>query len=482
MEWHPHKGPQEYALQTTAYETLYGGARGGGKTDAGLIWLAKPYLLTNPRARSLVIRKNSDDLSDWLDRALHFYKGFGAKIVGKPAVIKFPSGYKIRSGHLKDDQAYTKYQGQEYQRILIEELTQISNENNYIKLLGSCRSTIDGLDARMFCTTNPGGVGHGWVKDRFIDAAPWSKKFVGTDTKRTRIFIPAKVEDNPTLLEKDPDYVNYLESMKDKDPDTYKAWRHGDWDVFAGMFFRRWKRETHVKKRWTPRPDMIKIGGMDWGRTAPFSFHASAVLPQQWQNPETGDTVKFFRVVTYFEAYGTDKDPRDWSEYITRNIDISAKNNFRWVKADNQIFNPPNDTKSKSIADLFIEHDPRWQEILQASNKDRVSGWVNMQSWMSIAPDGLPYWVITENCVNLIKEIPNAVYDENNVEDVIAEFDHALDDQRYMLKGLKFIDVKAQMVGGLNNQPAVRIQKRPIDVVDLDEFGTASAKFYKAPS
>ena len=154
--WKPHKGPQTYALSIKdCYECLYGGARGGGKTDAGIVWMLKET--ANSLFRGLVIRRTADDQSDWLDRASRIYTN--AKFVGKPTKIEFPSGAIIRTGHLRDDQAYTKYQGHEYQRMLIEELTQIPDEESYLKLLSSCRSTID-IKPQVFCTANPGGKGH----------------------------------------------------------------------------------------------------------------------------------------------------------------------------------------------------------------------------------------------------------------------------------------------------------------------------------
>ena len=222
--WKPHPR-QEFALQTDEYEVLFGGSRGGGKTDTGLVWLT--YGIENPRYRALVIRKNADDLSDWVDRAIYFYSGMGGKIAYRPAVITFPSGAVIRTGHLKDDQAYTKYQGHEYQRMLIEELTQIPDEKRYLQLLSSCRSTVSDLKPQIFATTNPGGLGHGWVKKRFIDPSPPDTTFEDPTSGRTRIFIPAKIDDNPTLMDIDPDYVKFLDALKDSDVELWKAVAYG---------------------------------------------------------------------------------------------------------------------------------------------------------------------------------------------------------------------------------------------------------------
>lgn len=223
-EWRPHK-KQEAALMSTAFETLYGGSRGGGKTDAGMAWMLYPA--DNPQYRGLVVRKNYADLNDWLDRAEVMYSGMGAKFVNRDE-IRFPLGAKILVGHLSDAKAYMKYQGHEYQRELIEELTQIPSEDMYLKLISSCRSTIPGLEAKVFATCNPGGPGHSWVKKRFVDPAVPEKAFQDKVSGRTRIYIPATVDDNPVLMQRDPDYVKFLDSLP---PDLKSQWRYGSWDL-----------------------------------------------------------------------------------------------------------------------------------------------------------------------------------------------------------------------------------------------------------
>lgn len=228
--WEPHPGAQTEALSRAEKEILFGGARGGGKTDAGIVWMVEPEYISNPAYRGLVIRLNATDLGDWLDRAERMYTVLGGKRVGQPAEFVFPSGAKIRTGHLGDEDAYSKYQGHEYQKILIEELTQIPSETRYLRLLGSCRSTIPGLAAQIFCTTNPNGVGHMWVKKRFIEGKPVCKTYYANDGG-TRVFIPSSVEDNPSLLNT-PDYMQYLESIKESEPELYKQWRYGDWTSF----------------------------------------------------------------------------------------------------------------------------------------------------------------------------------------------------------------------------------------------------------
>jgi len=230
--WKPHK-KQEKALMSRAFETLYGGARGGGKTDAGMAWLLYP--IGDERYRALVIRRNFADMNDWIDRAMVMYSGTNAKFVNGNE-IKFPSGAKIIIGHFSDPKAYMKYQGHEYHRMLIEELTQIPTEEMYLKLISSCRSTVNGLEPRVFATCNPGGPGHSWVKKRFVDPSRPQTPFKDDISGRERVYIPATVDDNPTLLTKDPDYIKFLDSLP---PDLKAQWRRGSWEdqIIKGAYF-----------------------------------------------------------------------------------------------------------------------------------------------------------------------------------------------------------------------------------------------------
>jgi len=223
-DWIPH-AKQKTALERSEFEILFGGARGGGKTDAGQAWLL--YDKDNPLYKALVIRRNADDLSDWIARARVMYTRCGGIVSGNPPIIKFPSGAFIKTGHLKDENAYEKYQGHEYQKMLIEELTQIPREIHYLKLISSCRSTVEEIRPQVFATTNPGNAGHKWVRSRFVDVGPPETTFLDPITGRSRIFIPAKVDDNPSLMEKDPDYVHFLDGLPDG---LREAWRDGSWD------------------------------------------------------------------------------------------------------------------------------------------------------------------------------------------------------------------------------------------------------------
>lgn len=249
---------QEEAITRTEFEVFFAGGRGSAKTDAGLMWLL--YDIDNPKLRALVIRKNALDLSDWIDRAKWKYATMGVEVVGNPATIRFPSGAVIRTGHLKDENAFGKYQGQEYQRILIEELTQIPSEELYLKLLMSCRTSVPGLKAQLFATGNPGNIGHEWVYERFVESSTgkpyynrdtgdvvvyYGDTYVDPTTKQTRVYIHATVYDNPYILREDPEYVHRLELLP---PLLKSQWLYGSWNVtdIEGSYFgaeMRWLQE-----------------------------------------------------------------------------------------------------------------------------------------------------------------------------------------------------------------------------------------------
>jgi len=295
IKWEPTEKQSE-VLVRPEFEILFGGARGGGKTDSLMVWLL--YWVTNPNYRALVIRKNADDLKDWVDRASRMYRDLGVVITGKPADIRFPSGAIIRTGHLNDENAFMKYQGHEYQKIGIEELTQIDSESSYEMLIQSCRSTVEGIEPQVFCTTNPqpGTAGHKWVMRRFINVAKPGEAYKDERSGLTRIFIPSRVEDNPYLMKKDPTYVKRLEAIEDDV--LRKAWREGLWEDIdvEGAYYARWMRDVLNEGRvgYVPYdPKLLVYTAWDIGWN-----DATAIIFAQFYKKE-------IRIIDYLEINNT---------------------------------------------------------------------------------------------------------------------------------------------------------------------------------
>lgn len=414
--WTPFPKQTE-ALSRSEFEILFGGSRGGGKTAAGMVWLIGggeldgKDLIDHQLYRALILRKSYEDLSDWLDRASRMYRKYGAEIVGKPASIRWSSGAIFRVGHLKDRTSYEKYLGHEYQRILIEELTLIPQERFYVEIQGSCRSTVSEIKPQMFFTTNPGGPGHGWVKRRFVTPAPWGQPFVGDD-KRSRIFIPANIDDNPVLQEKDPGYIKYLEGLKNVDPALYKAWRWGDWDSFVGQMFGEWAHRKHIVQKFDyPIEEFkLKVIGFDWGYNDPGSAHWIGICPENQYGVS--------RAYCYRSIHQNKTTPGDWARDIEK---------FTKDEPVNYMVLPHDCYSSiaggNSIAEIFsqIKNGKGRIRIEQGRTLDRgarLNRVAITHEYLADAEDGRPWLQFHENCRDAIRTIPELVADETNPEDV----------------------------------------------------------------
>lgn len=438
--WKPNPGPQEEVLRRSAeFEILYGGARGGGKTDAGQVWLTD--YVDDPRYRALVIRKNADDLSDWVDRATRMYSGLKVSMAYRPPILTFPSGAVIRTGHLKDEQAYTKYQGHEYHRMLIEELTQISSEKRYLQLISSCRSTVPELKPQVFLTTNPGGIGHSWVKQRFVDPAPPGVPFTDPETGRKRIFIPADIEDNPFLMENDPSYVGFLDGLKSVDEQLYKAWRLGSWDVFVGQVFNEWRYNMHVVSQMDfPLSVCKKIIGFDWGYNAPGCASWLAITPENKYGVK--------RIYHYRELYQRERTPEQWANDM--NVFLQHEK-VEYIVLPHDCF--AHKDGNQSIADVFriILKCPikEGHTLERGARRNRLA---LTHQHLAPAKDGKPYLLTLDRCTNFIRTLPELVYDETNIEDLNSEGD----DHSYDALSLALLSLYVGAKGGA----PVKVQPR----------------------
>jgi len=457
MIWKPHAGPQEFALAQpdTISELLYGGARGGGKTEAGIIWITE--LKDHPRYNGLVLRKSSKDLSQWIRRVKWLFSGQDLKVVGNPAVLKFASGAEIHTGHLKDIRSLDQYQGGEYHRILIEELTQIPTIDIYLMLLSANRSTVPDIIARLMATANPGGRGHAWVKARFIDIGPPNKPHID-DEGNVRMFIPSTIDDNPTLKANDPKYINRIEALKKVDPALYEAWRFGTWNSFVGQMFKSWDQSVHVVDHLPSKlNNAIKIATFDWGFTNPACMLWIAITFDDENMPE-------FWV--YRELYTTQKTPEWWGATVAT-----------WRKYEKLSFLVlPHDCFSnkgseKTIARVIQDYNP--DLIIKNGQTLALNARINraaaLQGAMAVE-NGKTRLKVLSSCANLIRTIPGLVRDDDNPEvvDKSGE-DHAYD---ALSMGVAFIKRENK-----TNAGAISSQNER-EIIAVTENGYQTANFW----
>jgi phage terminase large subunit len=422
----PNAGPQTFVLQLpyTIREILYGGSRGGGKTFAGQMWLTEYF--DNPSFSGLVVRLNALDLADWIQRAKRMYRGLGVTFVANPMVIRLPAGGIVQLGHLGDDNAYEKYQGQEFQKILIEELTQIPNEERYLKLISSCRSTHKDMPAQVFATTNPGGQGHSWVKARFVEPVPPNQvQTVKTSTGSIkRIFVPSSIDDTPQL-QNDKDYVAFLDDLKNSNEMLYRAWRLGDWDVFSGQVFSEFK-QWNGDKPWHVIPKLPfnimakgvrRYIGMDWGfGHDPAALEWIAVTPPNYYG------------VRHYYVYREMSDLRvEAEEWIRRVADVASTEPI-----DGFIL--PADTyfhkeQSNTIADRMDFELRRIKQFnpnikipiikgVGLTHSQRINRQAQLHSLLATQMDGEPGIMILDTCRKLIETIPSLPFSQTDPETV----------------------------------------------------------------
>jgi len=236
-------------------------------------------------------------------------------------------------------------------------------------------------------------------------------------------------------------FVEYIDGQRREAEEKGRlAWANQEYmasfEESAGRFFPKWTYKSHVlDKSFYPAEKFIRIGSMDWGRSAPFAWYSHAIVPMEYEKQ------KFNRVITFREVYGVDKSPYQQAQEIAAKIDYKTINKTyvdpsMWKKLDDG---------SASIIDQFKEAFEKIQKVnpifVAASNK-RVQRWAILDDWMRIAPDGLPYWMITQDCKDLIRTIPLMIPDKHNMEDLDTTLeDHAVDSVSYALQYITFAPV-----------------------------------------
>jgi phage terminase large subunit len=459
------KQKQALELSYVTPVLFFGGAKGGGKS---YLVRAREMIrrMKYPGTKGLIVRRSYPELlSNHIRMFFKEYPQTREWFNKSEKSIYWPNGSITEFSYLQNVDDVFTYQGREFEDISIDEITQ--HEEDTFKILRSSLRTSNqqfinnGGMPTMLLTGNPGGRGHQWVKRIFID-----RNFNPNEESTDYAFVQAYVSDNLALTDADPEYVKRL---KDLPPDMVKAYLEGDWNIFSGQFFSEFRNHIHVCPPFIPSKQLQFVGGMDWGRTAPFAFELNIVEKVKYEG------VQFNRVYTVSEVTGIEKTPTEWSVLIKRDLkkfglDIKE---ISWIRGDPAMFTKGHDM-SMSISDQFARNDIR----IQPASNDRVGGWTAMHQWLSMAPDGKPYWLMTSNCERLINTLPSLVYDEKKIEDLDgANIDHWADAERYCLKHIQWID--AGDIGSILHRDDTKkvftavMQNGKQVGIDLSKFGIA---------
>lgn len=367
MAWRPHPGKQEEYCSRGEFEALFGGAAGGGKSDA-LVALATRFV-GHPQFRGLLLRRTFPQLQEIIDRCWQQYPDLGGVYRSTEHRWYFPSGAMINLGHMQHEDDKYNYQGKQFHFIGFDELTQFT-ESQYLYLFSRARGVDPNIPTLIRATTNPGGIGHVWVKNRFVDVASPGQPFVDRGTGLSRVFIPALVYDNPTLCDADPGYIARLEALPDIEK---RRLLHGDWAIFEGQVFPELSATVHGCQPFDVPPEWERYMLFDWGYSRPFACLWFAVdydgiiwLYREWYgtNGETKDGMDV----------GLRMTARDVAVQVNK-IELEARDKIRQRIADPAIFNRTADQRrpesySPSIAEDFMAEGI----FFQKADNDRLQG------------------------------------------------------------------------------------------------------------
>lgn len=437
FEWKPQWGQQLAALTCPADEVFYGGARGGGKTEI----LLMDYSQDVGRGwgydwKGIIFRKTYKQLEEIVERSQKYFARVfpKARFNAQDLIWRWPTGETLRFRHLAGPRDLEEYYGHQYPLIGFEELQNWPTPRCYEEMLGCNRSVRPGIPKKIRSTGQPLGVGHHWVKQRFVDPAPPMTPIID-ENGLSRVFIPARMWDNPILMQNDPFYVKRISSIKDKN--IRKAWRDGDWDIVAGSYFGDiWRRDTHVIPFFRPPKKWICFRSFDWGSAKPFSVGWWAI--SNGEEAPDGRIYPRGSLIRFSEWYGCSKEEPDKGLYMTSGAigrGIAEREERFWEEhgikiwpgpADPTIFKAEHD--GQSIADAIAK---AGVEFVEANNA-RKAGWQKMRDMLDPDQDHGPRFYVMENCTAFIRTFPGLVRDERDFEDIDTEQeDHPSDEARY---------------------------------------------------
>lgn len=433
---------QRKALDTAEVTpvTFYGGAKGGGKSH---LVRAREVIrrMKHPKSKGLIVRRTFPELlSNHIRKFFTEYPETVKWYNKAEKAIYWPNGSITEFSYLKNvDDVYT-YQGREYEDISVDEVTQ--HEEEVFKVLRSSnRTTLPGIAPTMLLTGNPGGRGHGWVKRIFID-----RKFKDNERPEDFAFVSARVEDNAALMDNDP---AYLQRLNDLPEHLRRAYKDGDWDIFAGQVF-DWRERLdgkpyHVIEPFIIPAEVVRFVDIDWGGNAPVSIGWKAVV-----NAFTDDGLLFQRIYKYRELYygvvdevsaAEDFKSRTKLDFTDRNVarviaEHSEGEKIAYVVGDPSMFSkkPRSVTnKGKSVAEEMNDYwsDHKIKIIIRPGDNDRVNGLARVRYWLSAAPDGLPYYQVFSTCRNTVRTYPLLIYEDGKDDVDTTIEDHVYDEDRY---------------------------------------------------
>ena len=423
-----------------ANEILYGGAAGGGKTKA-LIMDAFFRCLKNPGTTAVVFRRSYGELEDTdIKEAQASYPEKLATYNAGRHEFRLINGSKILFRHCENEADRFKYSGIEIQFLYFDELTSFEQViYDFIKTRLRAKKSL-GVVPIVRSASNPGNIGHGWVKKMFVDAGPymeiqeqeiWSETLHKAKKIRTQ-YIPALATENPFITD------DYIFELEQKPEALRRALLQGDWDSFEGQVFSEFindpnhyidRKHTHVIAPFEIPAHWPRYFGFDYGYSDPFAGIWAAMEPDG-------------TLVAYREYYGCVPGKADTgikltpvqiADGILEREEKEASDNIKVLRtADPSIFDK---SRGYSVADQMAPgYQGRAKGVLfNKGDNTRIAGKMEIHERFRFRENDKPSLQFFSTCVNCIRTISTLPYDEKKREDVDTDAeDHLYDAMRYL--------------------------------------------------
>lgn len=430
-------GPQHRLIACPVEDVFYGGARGGGKTY-GLLgdWIMHAHSYSE-NARGIFFRRSFPELEEVQDQASKLYPALGATFNVSKRIWIFANRAQLKMRYLDRDADADKYQGHAYTWMAFDELTNWASAKPIDKLRACLRSGGAPIPKSFRASGNPGGIGHNWVKGRYIDPAPPLKPFFDVESDVWRVFIPSRLEDNAALLKNDPDYWKRVKAATYGNDALERAWRYGDWDIVAGgMFDDLWRRDIHVIEPFDIPASWYVDRSFDWGSARPFSVG--------WWAESDGTTAPNGRTYprgTLFrirEWYGWNGRPNEGCKMLAVSVADQIKEIEQGMPvsvnpgpADDSIWDEEN---GNCIARDMAARGVMWTRAGKRPGT-RKTGWEKLRTLLKAStelPMENPGIFIFSPCSQFTRTVPVLPRDEKQPDDVDTQAeDHVGDEVRY---------------------------------------------------
>lgn len=377
--------------------TFYGGAKGGGKSKGlQLIMLLRRFQY--PGSTGAIFRRTYPELE-----GNHIRPLFQAFPELRPywneakKLLSLPNGSTLQFCHCNNEADVDLYQGREFHDLAIDEAGQWP-EAMFRRLLGSNRSSRQGILARTMLTGNPGGLGHGWLKRIFIE-----RRFNSREAPNDYAFIQAMVDDNHALMDADPAYVSRLESEPNEA--LRKAYRYGDWNIFAGQFFQEISKEVHLVEPFEIPPHWNRFGAYDYGYNHPAAFGWFA-------NDEDGNTYLYRELVCAGARVDLFSKQLNHFSDTAKLYPIVAGHDCWTNKSTLR-----DDVLPPTVAEQFLTHGIQ----LNRAVIDRIQGAAQLRDYLAWRgkPNNKPRFYIFNTCPISFDTISRMIHNPDKVEDVL---------------------------------------------------------------